>query len=56
MVARRRKIRIDLAFITEGRGEALKDVDKGTEASMAKRESEGPVSTVFTFLMEQLIA
>ena len=52
MVARRRKIQMELAFMTEGRGEAPRAVHKGTEASMAKRESEGPALEVL--LMEQI--
>jgi RNA-directed DNA polymerase len=52
MVARRRKIQMELAFMTESRGEAPTAVHKGTEASMAKREPEGPALEVL--LMEQI--
>ena len=52
MVARRRKIQMELAFMTEGRGEAPTATHKGTEASMAKREPEGPALEVL--LMEQI--
>jgi len=52
MGARRRKIQMELAFMTECRGEAPRAVDKGTEALMAERESEGPALPVL--LMEQI--
>ena len=41
----RQKIQLELAFPTEGRGEAPRVVGEGTEASVADRKSENPVST-----------
>ena len=46
------KTQMELAFMTECRGEAPKAADKGTEVPMAKRESEDPALTVL--LMEQI--
>jgi RNA-directed DNA polymerase len=48
----RRKIQMELAFMSEGRGEAPRAGNKGTEVSMAKRDSEDPALTVL--LMEQI--
>jgi len=42
MDTKRRKIQLELAFMTEGRSEAPKSVSKGTEVSVAKRKSEDP--------------
>ena len=36
----RRKIQMELAFMSEGRGEAPRAGNKGTEVSMAKRSFE----------------
>jgi len=40
MDTKRRKIQLELAFMTEGRSETPKAVGKGTELSVAKRKSE----------------
>ena len=37
---------MELAFMAEGRGEALMAADKGAEASRAKRTPEDPVLAV----------
>jgi hypothetical protein len=52
MGAKRQKIQMELAFMTEGRGEAPTAVNKGTEVPMAKHASEDPALTVL--LMEQI--
>ena len=52
MGAKRRKIQMELAFMTDGRGETPMAVDKGSEVPMAKRAPEGPALTVL--LMEQI--
>ncbi len=46
------KTQLELAFMTEGRSEAPKAVDKGTEVSMSKRKPEGPALPVL--LMEEI--
>jgi len=48
----RRKIQLELAFMTEGRGETPMAVDKGTEVSKAKRKPEDPALPVL--LMEEI--
>jgi RNA-directed DNA polymerase len=48
----RQKIQLELAFMTESRGEAPMSVSKGTEVSMAKRKPEDPALPVL--LMEQI--
>lgn len=52
MGTKRQNIQMELAFMAEGRGEAPKAVNKGTEVPMAKRESEDPALAVL--LMEQV--
>ena len=52
MGTKRQKNQMELAFMTEGRGEAPMAANKGTEAPMAKCESEDPALTVL--LMEQI--
>ncbi|MHC4062660.1 MAG: group II intron reverse transcriptase/maturase [Planctomycetota bacterium] len=52
MGTKRRKIQMELAFMSEGRGEAPMAGSKGTEVPMAKRESEDPALAVL--LMEQI--
>ncbi len=52
MDAKRQKIQLELAFMAEGRGEAPMAADKGTEASKAKRKTEGPALPVL--LMEEI--
>jgi RNA-directed DNA polymerase len=52
MGTKRRKIQMELAFMADGRGEAPRAANKGTEVPMAKRESEDPALTVL--LMEQI--
>jgi RNA-directed DNA polymerase len=52
MDAKRRKIQLELAFMTEGRGETPMTVDKGTEVSKAKRKPEDPALPVL--LMEEI--
>ncbi len=41
MDAKRQKIQLELAFMTEDRSETPMAVNKGTEATEAKREPEG---------------
>jgi RNA-directed DNA polymerase len=48
----RRKIQLELAFMTEGRGETPMAVGKGTEVSKAKRNPEDPALPVL--LMEEI--
>ncbi len=48
----RRKIQLELAFMTEGRGETPMVVDKGTEVFKAKRKPEDPALPVL--LMEEI--
>ncbi len=45
MSVKRQKSQLELAFMTEGRGEAPSAVTEGTEALVAKLESEGREST-----------
>ncbi len=52
MGTERRKIQMELAFMAEGRGEAPRTANKGTEVPMAKREPEDPALTVL--LMERI--
>jgi len=52
MDAKRQKIQMELAFMAEGRGEALMAAGKGTEVSMAKRGPEDPALPVL--LMEEI--
>jgi RNA-directed DNA polymerase len=52
MGTERRKIQMKLAFMAEYKGEAPKAAHKGTEVSMAKRESEDPALPIL--LMEQI--
>ncbi len=52
MGTERRKTQMELAFMAEGRGEAPRAANKGTEVPMAKRESEDPALAVL--LMEQI--
>jgi RNA-directed DNA polymerase len=52
MGTERRKIQMELAFMAEYKGEAPKAAHKGTEVSMAKRESEDPALPIL--LMEQI--
>jgi len=53
MDTKRRKIQLELAFMTEGRSEAPKAVGKGTEVSKAKRKSEDPALP--GLLMEEIV-
>ena len=48
----RRKIQLELAFMTAGRSEAPMAVGKGTEVSKAERKPEDPASSVL--LMEEI--
>ena len=48
MVAKRRKIQMELAFDVGSRGEAPSTGDKGTEATMAKSRTESSASTIDT--------
>ena len=52
MVAKRRKIQMELAFDVGSRGEAPSTGDKGTEATMAKSRTESSASTAE--LMEEV--
>ena len=52
MGTKRRKIQMELAFMSECRGEAPRAGSKGSEVPMAKRESEDPALTVL--LMERI--
>jgi RNA-directed DNA polymerase len=52
MGTKRQKIKLELAFMTEGRGEAPRAADKGTEASKVKRKPEDPALPVL--LMEEI--
>lgn len=52
MDTKRQKIQLELAFMTEGRGEAPKAAGKGTEVSMAKRSPEYPALPAL--LMEEI--
>ena len=42
MGKQRQNIQLELAFVSEGRGEILRSDRKGTELSMAKRHPESP--------------
>ncbi|KKL07821.1 hypothetical protein LCGC14_2582190 [marine sediment metagenome] len=53
MNTKRRKIQLELAFMTEDRSEAPKAVGKGTEVSKAKRNPEDPALPVL--LMEEIV-
>jgi RNA-directed DNA polymerase len=53
MGVKRQKNQLELAFMTEGRGEAPMAAGKGTEASKAKRKPEDPASPVL--LMEEIV-
>ena len=52
MVAKRRKIQMELAFDPGRRGETLRTGDEGTEATMAKSRTESSASTAE--LMEEV--
>ncbi len=45
MSTKRQKTQMELAFTTEGRGEAPGAVEGGTEVTMAKRDTESPAKT-----------
>jgi RNA-directed DNA polymerase len=49
---KRRNIQLELAFMTESRGEAPRAVDEGTESRAAKHASESPATT--ECLMEEV--
>jgi hypothetical protein len=44
-VEKRRKIQYELAFAGEGRGEALRAPDEGTESTTAKLSTESQANT-----------
>ncbi|KKK56641.1 hypothetical protein LCGC14_3062480, partial [marine sediment metagenome] len=52
MSDKRRNNQLELAFMTEGRGEAPSPVDGGTESRAAKHASDSPAST--EHLMEEV--
>ena len=53
MGVKRQENQLELAFMTEGRGEAPMAAGKGTEASKAKRKPEDPASPVL--LMDEIV-
>lgn len=53
MGGRRQKNQLELAFMAEGRSEASRAVEEGTESSVAKRKTESPA--ISEQLMEEVI-